>query len=282
MYYNECTPSNDLKEYYKQILSSDKFKVSEDRIKKLDVYSKKVNETLCMYYIDAQSFNIDSPEMFYLFADNNYIYPSVVDLKNNIELKSLMKTKIEKFNIDYSAGVKMFNNTSDNNMAVFLSLECPYCGYLYQFLTTYFQFAQTQNLQLNTDVRLFLMSNDPSKTEFFTKVAKADTDLFTELLYDYFSNQKFKESGEQIKKEYAEKVKDLNLPSDVNSTTKNMLTEFNKLNTNGTPVTIINGKMIVGANLGLLSYILKTEKITDIDEITKKMKEHNEKVNKQE
>jgi hypothetical protein len=40
MYYNECTPSNDLKEYYKQILSSDKFKVSEDRIKKLDVYSK--------------------------------------------------------------------------------------------------------------------------------------------------------------------------------------------------------------------------------------------------
>lgn len=278
LYYTECTPDNNIKDYYKQILSSDKFQIPEEKLKKIDIYSKKVTENLCIYYIDNQMYNLQDSEMFYLFSDGKYVYPSVVDLNNNVELKSLMRTKLEKYNMDHSSGISLYNKTSDNNVGIFLSLECPYCGYMYQFIVNYFDFAENQNIPVNGDIGVFLMSNDTAKTEFFTKLANTDKNLFKEILYDYFSNQLFKNTTEQLKERYSEYLEKVDLSKDVSKEVKNMFETFNKLNVRGTPATVINGRLIVGANMGLFSYVLKEEKIADIEEITNKMKEYNAKV----
>lgn len=266
---NECKINQSIKDYYAGLLvamtsNMKNFKIDKD---KTAIYSTKIKKDLCLYYMDPEELhlNIDSSRFFiFMNTDEGYMYPYIIDANKQIDLNSYYQAKLIKLDnsIDYTKGIEIYNNgKSDNNIVIFLSTECPYCAMLYK--TLYSNFKELKGVDAN--VYLFLMSADENKVKLFTSYADKHNGLdLAEVLFNYFNDNALSSGASDLQAKYKELKKiDYTNFSDVK--VKAMRNEFEKLGASGVPVTIINNKLISGANLPLINVLLKDEEIISKD-----------------
>ena len=140
----ECKVNKDVYDYYTGLITAMTSNMKSFKVDKITVYSTKIKKDLCLYYIDPSELHLRiEPSRFFMFtnADEGYMYPYIIDTNKQIDLNGYYQAKLIKLDsLDYSKGIEIYKNgKSENNIAIFLSTECPYCAMLYKTLYNNFK-----------------------------------------------------------------------------------------------------------------------------------------------
>jgi glutaredoxin len=308
IYNTECNSNsevlNTLKGYYQAALMQNQ-EVDKRKLENLSIYSKKVsnvaNESnLCVYYIDPSDLGLKvQSSNLYFFSDNTYLFPTVLTVKDGIDMKAYMFSKLEKFSFDDYKGIKIKTNDSNaksnNKIVLFLSLECPHCANVYSYLHYYLIQARNNISALKNEIApfdliVFLSSNDVNKVKFFKALHDSDLDIGN-ILFDYYNNQDLMRSNADkvirhyydtyLKQSESFKSSDDVISFAQKANISDMNSEFNRLETNGVPVIFINNKPVIGANTSVINLLLKEDSIADLEEINNIINSYNEQIKKE-
>jgi hypothetical protein len=204
---------------------------------------------------------------------------------------------LEKISFDSYKGIRIDegNKRSDNEIVLFLSLECPHCASLYSSLYYYLMQIKKNIPELSNSIKdfnffVFLTSKDVNKVKFFKGLQDKGINIGT-ILFDFFNNQNLMLGNADSVinyyfTNYLSKAGDFKSLNDVENIVKKaevntMMNEFNRLGVDATPVSFINNQPIVGADISVINVLLKESGIADLSEIDRALQEYNKKLQEQ-
>ena len=309
IYSSECNSNtivlNTLKQYYNAALSQAQgVQIDKRKLDTLQIYSKRVNyggrgSNLCVFYIDPFDLNLNkfNSSQLYFFSDGSFLFPTVLDTSSGMDLKSYMFSKLEKFTFDSYKGIKIDegNKRNDDEIVMFLSLECPHCANLYNYL--YYYLIQTKKTITDTNLGIkdfnfyiFLTSSNIEKVKLFKGLQDNNINIGT-ILFDYYGNKNLMLGDantliDYYYNNYLNKIDKFKSINDLRALVKkaevnNMVNEFNRLNIDATPITFINNQPVIGADMSVISVLLKEANIADLNTIDSALKEYSKKMQQQ-